>query len=428
MAVVAALLGVALSGGGASAQGERTVTLEEAIEQALVKSPALAQSEASLTNARSARRRGMGSFIPSLSASTSASRSSSQRFDAGTQRLVSGSSSSYSAGISGSYQIFDGGRRFIDVTRNRASIRAAVARLEDQRFSVTLQTKQLYVAALRQAELLEVTQEQQTEAEKNLELVRARFEAGEGTTADTLQAVFQLMQAQLSVLSTERGLRTARFSLGRQIGDSGPVAPAPLAEAFDPRPLGLPDEDILAEAERNAPSVRAAGAETEASKAALRAERTSYLPSISMSSGYNWSNTEPTFSGANTSWSLRFSGSYQIFNGFTRSVSISQAEVSSRIARLQEENARLVAREQADAALQNLKTAEVALEISRQAQVVAEENLRVTQERYELEVAIFLELLTAQISLAQARVDLISGRYDYIVARWELEAILGREL
>ena len=56
------------------------------------------------------------------------------------------------------------------------------------------------------------------------------------------------------------------------------------------------------------------------------------------------------------------------------------------------------------------------------------EDLRVVSVRYENGVATFLDLSTAQLNEAQADVALVTARYDYLIARASLEAIVGREL
>lgn len=58
----------------------------------------------------------------------------------------------------------------------------------------------------------------------------------------------------------------------------------------------------------------------------------------------------------------------------------------------------------------------------------AEEDLRVQQQRYALGASTLLDLLTSQTTLNQARSDLIAARYDYRVAKAQLEALVGREL
>jgi outer membrane protein len=58
----------------------------------------------------------------------------------------------------------------------------------------------------------------------------------------------------------------------------------------------------------------------------------------------------------------------------------------------------------------------------------AEEDLRVQQQRYALGASTLLDLLTSQTTLNQARAALISARYDYRVAKAQLETLVGREL
>jgi outer membrane protein TolC len=236
-----------------------------------------------------------------------------------------------------------------------------------------------------------------------------------------------MVNARQAVLQAETGARAARFALGRQIGSSGPVVPAP-PEGLEPAPLALTDSAVLALAEEASPSVRAAEAATAAAAAAYSAVRTQYLPTVRLSSGYNWANDDPAFTGGNTSWSFSLSGSYPIFNGFQREASIDRADQTRVVVSLQEEDARLAARQEADAALQALATAEAAIEIAGEAVRVAEEDLRVVRERYRVGVATVLDVVTSQIALDQARVNLVGSRYDYVTAKSQLEAILGREL
>ena len=124
---------------------------------------------------------------------------------------------------------------------------------------------------------------------------------------------------------------------------------------------------------------------------------------------------------------LPLSLSYNIFNNFQRESSIDRAQFSLRVAQLQEDDTRLAARQEADAALQNLRTAEAAIAIAEEAARVAEEDLRVVRERYGVGVATILDILISQAAFSQANADVVTSRYDYVLARAELEAVLGRE-
>ncbi|SVC94781.1 uncharacterized protein METZ01_LOCUS347635, partial [marine metagenome] len=127
-------------------------------------------------------------------------------------------------------------------------------------------------------------------------------------------------------------------------------------------------------------------------------------------------------------WNFNFNMSYPLFNGFSREASVVRAESTAYVARLQEDDARRGARQEADAAIRFLETSEMAIDIAGEALLVANEDLRVTRERYRVGVAIILDVVTSQIAVDQARVDLVNSRYDYVLARAELEAILGMEL
>jgi outer membrane protein TolC len=409
------------------AVGQVTVTLEEAVERALVRSPQMAQQDQAVANASESRRTVLGQFLPSVSASSGGSLRSQSRFDPATDRIVSGSSDSYSAGVSASYTVFAGGRRFADYSAAGADLRAAEARRSEQRFVVTVQTKSLFFGALRQEDLLEVARQRVVQAEQNLEIVRRRTALGEATVSDSLRARLDWVNAQQAVLQGEAAARAARFSLGRQIGESGPVVPQ-RPVTLDPTPLELTPEEVLLLAESQSPSVIAAAEETVAAGASVSAARTAYFPTVSFSTGYDWANQAASFSGGTTSWSLSLRMSYPIFNGFQREASVQRARIAQRVTVLQEEVARLTAREEADAAYQTLVTAERAIEIAEEAAAVAMEDLRVVRERYAVGAATILDVLISQSAADQANTDRVTARYDYLLARAELEAILGRVL
>jgi outer membrane protein TolC len=378
-------------------------------------------------NAGWSRRTAVGSFLPSLSTSSSMSVRSSQQLDPTTGELRGGSANSYGAGLSASYDLFSGLSRFRDLESAGAGLDAAEARLVDQRYGVVLATRQVFFQALRQAELVEVARQRVGQADESLGLTRTRADLQVATTSDTLRARLELVNARQALLQAESAQMTAQVNLGRQVGVAGAVEPV-VPDQLGPRPLALGDEAILDLAVAGAPSVLAAEASAVSARASASASKAVYWPSLRMSSGYNWSNRVASFDGGSTSWSVSFSASYPLFNGFQRESNVARAEESLRVAHLQADDARLAARAEADAALRTLRTAEQAIAIAEEALALAGEDLRVMQERYRVGVARIFDVVQSQIALDQARVDLVGARYDYVLARAELEAVVGREL
>jgi outer membrane protein TolC len=75
-----------------------------------------------------------------------------------------------------------------------------------------------------------------------------------------------------------------------------------------------------------------------------------------------------------------------------------------------------------------LEAARVRIEITRTSVEAATEDLRVVQERYRVGAATILDVLTSQSALAQAQVDAVNARFDYLKAKAQIEALIGRHL
>ena len=429
--LVAALAVLANSAADPRATAQETgqiITLDRALELALLNNPQLAQSNASLINAGTTRQRAWGSFLPNLSMSSGSSLNSSQRFDPNTQRIVTGSSTSYSAGLSASYQLFQGGRKFHEMGRTATAYQEAEARLQTQRFSVLLQTRTLFLNALRQADLVNIQEVSLERTQQNHSISLSRFAAGEATQSDTLRTLLDVSNGRQSLLQARNQLRAAQWSLGRQVGMSGPVVPAAPEAGLDPAPLRLSEAEIIALAESASPAVRAAEAASRVAQIGVDNARSSYLPNLSMSTRYNWANQERSFSGGSTSWGLSLSGSYTLFDGFGREASVSQANQTRRVSRLSEEDARRSVRQEVDAALRTLETQVQAIAIAEESVLVAQEDFRIVRLRYQAAQSTILDVIVSQVALEQSEVNLVATRFDYSLAKAELESIIGVEL
>ena len=272
-----------------------------------------------------------GANLPSLSFSTGAS-VRHQRFNPQTNTTVTGSSDSYSAGLSAQLTLFNGGQRAAGLESARAQLAAADAGLISQRFAVILNVQRTFFEVLRADDLLRVAEARVKRAEESLEAARRRAEVGTGTRSDVLRANLEVTNARQQLLQAQNQRRTAAFALGRLVGVEGAVR-ARHDEPLEPRPLALGREELRELALRQSPVVRAAEADLVAANASLKAARAQYFPSITASSGYDWFNQDPTLTGGRTSWSLRLGLSYPIFNRFQREESVSRASVQVDIAR-----------------------------------------------------------------------------------------------
>jgi outer membrane protein len=78
--------------------------------------------------------------------------------------------------------------------------------------------------------------------------------------------------------------------------------------------------------------------------------------------------------------------------------------------------------------LAQLEAARATIDITATSVAAATEDLRVQQERYRLGASTIVDVLTSQEALNQAEVDVVNARFNYLRAKAQLEALIGRTL
>jgi outer membrane protein TolC len=413
----------ALAAGPARGQGDPgSVTHEEAIRLALERSPSAVAARGATRSAEAGVLESRGAWLPTLSANSTYSNSSNERFDQSTGRLVS---ESYTAQLSGGYDLFTGGRRIAGWQAASASLRAAEARERGQRYATILETTRIFYQAAAAEELLAAARQRLTRATRQREFAETRRLVGTATRSDALRAELEEADAELAVLDAESQLRTSRLALGRQIGRPGAVRPA--AGALPEVPPALPPLAALVErAERSAPDAVAARAEMDRAGSEKLQAWGQYVPSLRLTGGYDWFSFQ--WPPDEESWSVRLIASLPLFNGFTREANLARAEAERRTAEAEARDAVLAARAAVEDAAGQVDTAGRRIEIARRALELAREDLRVIEERYQLGAATILDLQTSQIALADAEVGWVRARQELGEAVAALEAELGEPL
>src|SRR2546428_343841 len=120
--------------------------------------------------------------------------------------------------------------------------------------------------------------------------------------------------------------------------------------------------------------------------------------------------------------------SWPLFNGFTREANQVAASVARDVAEAHAADLRRQTNAQVTHQVAAFTAAGTQMDISRANVAAASEDLRVQQQRYRVGVATILDLLTSEASLTQAEVSLVQSRYNYLIARAQLEALVGRSL
>lgn len=403
-------------------EGPRVVTLREAIDLALVHSPAAVAAEVNTESASAAVRESLGDFLPNLNLGSTFSNSSNERFDQTTGRLVS---QNYSAQASLNYEVFSFGRRFANRRAANARLDAALANETDQSFVVALTTTQLFYDVAAASELVRVANQRLQRARAQLEFAQVRLDLGTVTRSDVLRAELEVSNAELAVLDAEVAFRTGALRLGRQVGVSGEVVAE--ASSLPSTAPALPAlESLTRLAESSAPPVLSAQASVRDRTSQKLASYTQYAPSLRLTGGYDWFSFD--FPPREQSWNMRLSLSLPLFDGFTREATLWRNQGQERLAEARYRDAVIGARVEVEDAYRRIDAADRRVGIAERGLALAQEDLRVQEERYQLGVATIVDLQTSQVALADAENAWVLERQNLGLALAQLEAVLGRSI
>ncbi len=407
-----------------------SVTLEEAIRLAEQVQPSVVQARGQVQTAGAELRNAKGAYLPTLALTGIGSESYSglrSRVDPTTNQIVGQNwTGSVGTTLSSSIDLFTGFQRRAQTRAARANTEAASAGLVNVRYQQRLTTTNQFFDALSAAQLVTVRQASVREAEEQLRAAIAKLRVGTATRADTLTSRVNLGTAQVNLATAQSDLAAAEAGLAHLIGRSGRVAALDDSSFYH-----LPMIDTTAlrtEALQQSPQVQEALANARAARASVSAAKANYWPTLSLGASTGLSATQGTGTGLTNSTRFSLQLSWNIFDGFAREAQIVTQQSNAELAEaLASDDARAV-----DAGvttyLAQLEAARTSVAITQTSVAAGEENLRVLRARYQQGVATIVDLLTAQTTLDQAKVDAVNARFDYLRAKAQIEAIVGHAL
>jgi outer membrane protein TolC len=317
-------------------------------------------------------------------------------------------------------------RKFSELSRTKAEIASADAGEVEQRYRSALETESSYYDVLVNQELSRVSRERAVRARQGLAVARARVSSGAAVPTDSLQLVLELVRSEVEVLRQENALRRAQLELGRRVGSAGPVDGVP-ADTLPAPDLPITLQEALRTALDQGPQFRSARANESSAEADLKSQRGDYLPTFSIGGLHQRYDTQ-LFPGASNVSSLTFSVSLPIWDDGLREIEITRARVNRDVARAVREDLERVVRRDVTDAYDVYQTSRAAVNLAVVGVTVARETYRMQELRYRSGASTILDLLDAQVNLAQAEAGLVQARYATRLALAGLEAILGRRL
>ncbi len=319
--------------------------------------------------------------------------------------------------ITAMWPLFSGGRTYYGYKAAGARAEAATLMLRGTELEVAMQARLDYIAALRARENARVTGELLRQTEERVRITRDEFSAGRVARFNVLRDEAELASViQMDTMAQNQGelaLIALKTTLGVDL--SSPITPA---ESLQYTATMVSVADGIQQALAIHPDIQAAGKQVEAAESEVRAARGRYLPEISATWMYDWQQMHNQGEPAETpdGYSAGLVMTFPLFDGFMRENALRTARAKQDKVREQEILVRQQVTKDIHEAVLMLAVAEKNIEASRKGQEQAEEQFRITQERYASGRGIQLEVLDAQTALTRARFNAVAALADHQTA------------
>ncbi|MBR5625732.1 MAG: TolC family protein [Alphaproteobacteria bacterium] len=400
---------------------DEKLSLVQVIDLGLCRNPQTSASYLAYESARLSKNMGYADYLPSLSASASASI---------PYRNQEWGDWSYGASVSASYLIFDFGKRLADLNQATASWRAAGFDYDESVQNYIYSIIGSYYSLLKTDADVKSAEMLRSVARTARDTAQKKFKAGVVAKADVLKADTTLASRELEL---ERAKNNREIAKGTLLSKLSFSASENIEIQDMPSQIGQQDEEksldeLFEQAQKTRPDLLRATANKDAAWHRRNSIFLGNLPSISASGSVSWNDTpSETFGAGNDkiSGSIGVRASMPLFAGFANLYNARAAQANYERAIETERSTQDNATLDIYTAYHNYKTAKTVLNQTETLLTSATESERVTANMYKVGRATMLDWQTAQSELVDAEKQNNAAKYDLYVKRAAVALAIG---
>ena len=416
------------------AKAQEEVTLDQVIALALENNYDVQLAKNISLSGLTAKRYANAVFLPQVNATGSLLFNQNDQtvryLDATKNASGQGRATVTNGNVSLTWTLFDGTKMF--VTRNRLNTIAEQGELivKEQMVNTVAAIITGYYDIVRQKQQLLAIQEQMAVSEERVKLADRKLQVGTGGKPELLQARVDYNAQRTQVIQQEAIIIQLKEQLNALVGTRLPQT-YDVADSIIIN-LDLRPEDVSNLEEKNF-SLRVSKLNMEIANMEKRERQAELSPVIAFTSSFLYTLSD------NTKLIDQYAALYRknqelrngltinipVFNRFNTRSQIQQAYVNYSRQRILYDQLNTNLNVQLKNAYVNYDNAKKVLLIEEETILLAKENVFIALESFKRSVATFIELRTAQQSLADAYNRLITARYNAKVAETELLRISG---
>ena len=291
--------------------------------------------------------------------------------------------------------------------------------------------KSAYWNVYRTREMKRLTDENVAQMVQHLEDIQNMFGQGMATTNEVLKTKVQLANSRLLQSDAENNVTIAMISFNSTIGL--PLSTnITIGSTLTPTTKEFPEvEQLLATAFKQRADVHGMEWRVQAAQSGITAAQSGWMPQIFLTGDYYYARPNqrifPAVDQFKDSWDVGVNVQFDIWNNLTTVHQTSEAKAQYE----QTKDAFAVLKDgitlDVTQSYLTFKQAKKKIELAQLSVDQATENLRVTREKFKAELTTNSELLDAEVTLLQAKLQLVQSLVDHELAEARLEKSIGEE-
>lgn len=328
-------------------------------------------------------------------------------------------------GIVATQLLYDGGLTETNHTTAKLQRNAAGQEFSSTTQRVLFEGINAYLSVLRQRELLRLSEQNEANIKRQLNLENERVRRGSGISVDVLQAKSRLQLAKERRVAVEGALRSALARYEQVFGtfpemDAMRVPEAPLS--MIPQSLDKAVEEAL----ENNPTIHAAETQTQIANEQRDAVSAEYLPTVNLEAAANYENNKNTVTGVRRDYTVLVKANWNLFNGFSTKAGVAKAAFDYAASQNNALYTRRKTEEETKLAWDALETARQRVSLLQNAVNIASEVYTARQRLREAGKETAINVLDAENEVFNARINLTAATFDAKLASYQLLVAMGR--
>jgi outer membrane protein len=317
--------------------------------------------------------------------------------------------------------IFTGGRIAKGIEAARSGLQGSVQDEVKAALDVKMNVTEAYAGVLRAVRWAEVAESNVASLSAYVKDVANFYEQGMITKNELLASKVSLADASQRLIQARNNLEIARAAYNRSLGR--PLDQEVKIDDISAGPVQINLEALTSRALSKRPELASFSEQEQSVRHQAASVRASACPQIALSSGYGYQQNK--YQVYEDLWSATLGLKWEIFDGgIAKHNANALLRKAEAIGKLRDDTASVITLQVRKASLEVEETLK-RIDVAKEAITQADENLRVTKDRYREGVGTNTEVLDAETLRVRSYTNYYNAVYDAVIAKFRLKYAVG---